>query len=472
MDGETTIENPSSAQLINATKISGRTKTDLGIGIFNATSANTYAIVEDSTGQERKILTQPLSNYNILVFDQALKNNSYFTFINTNVMRNGSEYDADVSAALFAINSKNNKYKISGSGKMSQKYNAGIRNPDLGYACDWLVGKVGGNWQYNYSGSIETDTYDPNDLGLLYSNNSVENYVNVSYDIFKPIWKVNNFHVNTSIMYGRVYNPSTFWNFSVYTDMWTTFSKQYLSTGAWFNAEPITSYDWWEPRVQGRFYTYPINHAAGWWLSSDYRKTLALDFRIRYKWYDENERINLAFGLSPRLKASDKFFMYHDFDRDYFRDDIGFVNNTDDIITFGKRNILTYTNSLNASYIFTNRMSLTFRLRHYWSEAEYTGFYTLGLDGSLDSSAYDENHDISFNAFNIDMVYTWQFLPGSEMSIVWKNSILTADSELIQNYWKNINHTFDSPQSNSISLKVLYYIDYMSLKKIGAHPIG
>ena len=33
--------------------------------------------------------TEPLANYNIIVFDQALKGRSSLTFTNTNVMRNG-----------------------------------------------------------------------------------------------------------------------------------------------------------------------------------------------------------------------------------------------------------------------------------------------------------------------------------------------------------------------------------------------
>ncbi len=467
-DGETINENPSASQLINATKISGRTKGDLGIGIFNATSANTYAVVVDSLNQERKILTQPLSNYNILVFDQALKNNSYISFINTNVMRNGSTYDADVAAALFAFNSKNNKYKISGSGKLSQKYNTGLNNPDLGYSSSWFAGKVGGNFQCNYTGSITTDTYDPNDLGILAFNNTVENYLNASYDIFKPVWKVNNFHVGTSIVYGRVYNPSAFWNFGIYTESWTTFSKRYLSTGAWVNVEPIITYDWWEPRVSGRFYTFPRDYAGGWWLSSDYRKVFALDLRVRYKWFEENNRNTLAFGFSPRLKPNNKILLYHDFDREFNKDDIGYVSNTDDAITFGRRNVLTITNSLNASYIFTNHMSLTLRLRHYWSKADYQAYYTLNMDGSLtEDTAYNENANVNFNAFNIDLVYTWQFLPGSEMSLVWKNSILTDDSDVAQNYWNNVNNTLSSPQTNSLSLKLLYYIDYLFLRKLG-----
>ena len=96
---ETIVKNPSQAKLVNAAKISGRTVGGTGLGIFNAVTDNTYAIVKNLAGHERKILTEPLTNYNAIVIDQQLKNSSSINFMNTNVLRNGSEFrNANVSA--------------------------------------------------------------------------------------------------------------------------------------------------------------------------------------------------------------------------------------------------------------------------------------------------------------------------------------------------------------------------------------
>ena len=82
---ETVVSNPQAAKLVNATKISGRLQGGLGVGLFNAVSAKTFAIVEDDNKVQRKIETSPLTNFNILVLDQTLKNNSSVSLINTNV---------------------------------------------------------------------------------------------------------------------------------------------------------------------------------------------------------------------------------------------------------------------------------------------------------------------------------------------------------------------------------------------------
>jgi len=104
---EKILENPAESKLINATKISGRTQGGLGIGFLNALTKPQYATIENvNTKQVRRELTDPLTNYNVLVLDQTLKNNSSVSFINTSVWRSGKDYDADVSAALFELNDK------------------------------------------------------------------------------------------------------------------------------------------------------------------------------------------------------------------------------------------------------------------------------------------------------------------------------------------------------------------------------
>ncbi|MFT7499343.1 MAG: hypothetical protein ACI8QP_001946, partial [Porticoccaceae bacterium] len=62
---------PRKVTMLNAVKISGRTKSGLGIGFFNAITEETKATVRNTdTEQTREVITNPLSNYNILVLDQ------------------------------------------------------------------------------------------------------------------------------------------------------------------------------------------------------------------------------------------------------------------------------------------------------------------------------------------------------------------------------------------------------------------
>jgi hypothetical protein len=63
------------------------------------------------------------------------------------------------------------------------------------------------------------------------------------------------------------------------------------------------------------------------------------------------------------------------------------------------------------------------------------------------------------------MVFYWQFAPGSELNVVWKNSVLKREGTINTDYYANFRGSFNTAQNNMLSVKVLYYIDYLSIKK-------
>jgi hypothetical protein len=465
--GEIVLKNPNQEKLYNATKLSGRTQQKLGIGIFNAVSGDTYATAQDSLGNTRNILSSPLTNYNIIVLDQALKNNSFVHLINTNVSRDGHFQDANVTGLGYRFNNKNNRYTIGGFGAMSQQFFPDSALPYTGYRGNLDFGKNGGNFKWNVHNTLLTDRYDPNDLGLQLMNNFMESSLTFHYDIYKPLWRVNNFFNRITFLYQRMYNPDAFWNFGIDGNHITTFTRYFFTSGLNYSIEPIITYDYYEPRIFGRFYTYPVNYNVGGFVSSDYRKKFALDISSNYRYFQENKRYNFNLDVSPRFRASNRLSFFYTFSRNQRSDDIGYVNYNafNDTITFGRRDVLTVSNTLSTSYKFSSKMSLSFRMRHYWSKAVYFEYYQLGADGRLNSYDYSGNHNVNFNAFNIDMVFFWQFAPGSELNIVWKNAVLKRESLITDLYYDNFTGSFNSPQNNTVSIKLLYYIDYLMMRK-------
>ena len=120
---EKIIKNPSQSRLLNATKVTGRTNNGLGIGILNAYVGNTYATAVDTvTGNTRRILTEPASNYNIFVFDKQLANSSRVYVTNTNVIRSGGYRSANVTATGFSLNNKKSTWNFSSDGGVSNVF--------------------------------------------------------------------------------------------------------------------------------------------------------------------------------------------------------------------------------------------------------------------------------------------------------------------------------------------------------------
>ncbi|PKP31767.1 MAG: hypothetical protein CVU00_12415, partial [Bacteroidetes bacterium HGW-Bacteroidetes-17] len=455
-------------QLINATKISGKTQSGLGLGIFNAMTSNTYAKVIDESGNEQRYLTQPFTNYNMVVVDQSLKNNSFVSFYNTNVYRGSNEYMANVTGTEVRFVDKSNYYAVSGHFHLSQKYNPEQDNV-FGHSYQFSVGKISGKFKYDYSQSAMSETYDHNDLGYLSHNNNLNHDLNFSYSIYQPFWKVMDMSNSISFEYSLLYKPRKFSSFSINTNSRTTL-RNYTSLNLNTSFEPKGSDDHFEPRVDGWVYKRPANHNFNIFISPDYRKNYVTDIRLNYTGTTEKGRNSFLFSLSQRIRLSDQFSMIitSEFKNDnksygYVNDSINTNNNR--IIIFGQRDVRTVTNTIESSYIFNNKSSLSLRLRHYWIRAQYHNYYDLQADGSLIQNNFQEDNDFNVNAFNIDMVYTWNFAPGSELLLVYKNAIYANVESSVNNYFDNLRYTFDSPIINSFSIKILYYIDYLNLKK-------
>ncbi|MCX8019845.1 MAG: DUF5916 domain-containing protein [Chitinophagaceae bacterium] len=180
------IRNPAEIQIYNAMEFSGRTKKKLGLGIFNAVTAPMYAKLRNKlSGKDTLINTEPLANYNVLVVDQALRGRSSLTFTNTNVMRNGSERDANVSAFDFSLFDKKNNYNLKGTARYSKIFVPSSITPTDGYNASLRFAKISGNWRYFIQGNEESARYNPRDLGFLQPPNEISYQGGFSYNNYK-----------------------------------------------------------------------------------------------------------------------------------------------------------------------------------------------------------------------------------------------------------------------------------------------
>ena len=489
---ERILSNPSETPLLNATKVSGRTSKGLGIGVFNAVSNDTYATIRNTeTGQERRVLTQPLANYSIAVLDQSLKNNSYVSLINTNVTRAGSTYDANVTGGLFRFANQKNSYALDGRAIYSRRRGTAFGsdqpiNDQDGYKYRVGFGKISGNFTWNLSHGIESDKYNPNDLGILFGNNNITESLDMNYAHYKAFWKVNNLFVFSNISQTLLYRPTRYQALNFYLGANTTFTKSFNQIGFDLNVDPVT-HDFFEPRTPVLGSTYvrvPENTRLSLFFNSDSRKPLAYSWNAGFERYGRDERLTrdrragYSVGFYPRYRVNTHLTFRYSLDWSLRQNQIGYVNGGLDAsepldvpflgqIVLGRRNVATVANVTSVAYTFTNRMSFTLRLRHYTSNVRYADFSTLGRDGDEQFAAYRRNRDNTYNAFNIDAVYSWWFAPGSQISVVWKNagSTYLQANEATPQFFDNFNNTINTPHNNSLSVKVLYYLDYLAVRK-------
>lgn len=459
---ERIVDNPTESRLINAFKISGRTQSQLGIGFFNAITDAMYATVDDDHGHSRKIQTAPLTNYNIMVLDQSLKYNSSVSFINTNTMRSGTDYDANVSAFLFDFNNKKNSYEW--QGKIANSSQFGINGQNInGYSHKFTFGKTAGRFTFQVGQELTNDKYDINDLGILFTNNYLDHYLYMGYKWTKPTKWFNSLYYNFNVNYSRRYQPGDFQNANINMNLNGQLKNLgYAFMSIWY--EPPGN-DFYEPRAADRvFHSTEAKGIEFGYVGNQAKKyTYSIDLLHGIRTLEDGRRYDIR--LSNKYRFNDKLSIGNDLFYQFIHNSVGFADNNGADIIFGRRDLHTVENIFNIKYNFNKKIGLSTRIRHYWSKVEYIEYFTLLQNGDLGkNNTYTGNANNSFNSFNVDAVFSWEFAPGSFMNIVWKNSIYANGTDVADGYLNNLNHTLQSPQNNNLSFKVLYFIDYLKLK--------
>ena len=468
-DYDSVVKSTLETQLINASKVSGRTGKGLGVGVFNAITAPAKATVADSSGSNtEEVVIQPLTNYNMVVFDQSFRNNSFISAYNTNVYMGDFYHTANVSGTQFRLANKSNTYAVSGLYNISQKYSSD-KAPEFGHKYTIKFDKISGNFLGGIWQRVETDKWDPNDMGFDRVNNVFRNGIFMRYNIYEPFWKILELYNLFSLELNYLYAPRKYTSVEIEYSLRTTFRNR-LTVGFEFDANPFEIHDYYEPRVEGRVVKLPSQYDLSFFLSPDYTKKVVIDFSGGIDFGAKYKQRSYNASLGPRLRISDHMFLRMRSSFEYDMNDLGYVTDSlrpdnSEAIIFGKRDIKNITNTLNLTYTFNNKLNLELRLRHYWFVVQYNRFYDLKEDGYLRANDFTGDYDINYTAFNIDTYLTWYFAPGSEMIVAWQNAISAFQDPVTRNFFNSFDYALSSPASNSFSVKIIYYLDYQYLKK-------
>jgi len=474
-ESDEVISNPNAAKLLNIAKVSGRTEDGLGVGVLNAVLDNTYAVVRDSLGDERKVLTEPFSNYNITVFDKQLKNSSNAYLINANVIRKHGYNSSNVTAAGASLNNKKNTYAFDMHGAVSN-----VLTPDttlntysskMGFGYFIGARKSSGKFQFGIRQEGLNSTFDKNDIGINRQVNFRETGLDVSFNQYEPFGKFINAGINGNFETVHQFEEKTLNGIRLGFNSYATL-KSFHSFYFGGDGNPIGIKDYFEPRTEGRYYFRNPNIFVNGGFNSDSRKKLVIGTGF---WGGSTNKISESIGYNPffgfrfgpSFRVNDKLTVRLNGNYSEDNRDRGYVNtDTNGDIIFGVRYRTNVSYDVNIKYIFRNNLALSFNGRHYWDRARYASFHNLSDDGMmLDDTDYDENHDFTYNAVNIDLLFEWQFAPGSFLTLSWKNNISQEENSIIKKYSDNFKNTFNASQLNTVSLKVLYYFDYLYLRK-------
>jgi hypothetical protein len=247
-----------------------------------------------------------------------------------------------------------------------------------------------------------------------------------------------------------------------------------------FNTRPFWSNDYFinNSDYNGNFLKRTSYYYFGLRGSTDSRKKLFVSYSLGGAESPLPKDPFWQGSLGLRYRFSDKFQVSTSMDIEQDRGNWGwsFMNDASTgkpIIA--RRNSKRNIGIVSGQYSFTKRMNLTIRMRHFWNQLSNTNFYDLKNNGYWDERTFINNADVNFNTFNVDMFYTWDFLLGSRITLGWKNALganVDIDAYANRSYGKNFSSVINNPHSNEVTLKVVYFLDYLKLKKQPKAKLG
>lgn len=464
-ESEEVIEFPNTIDLVNAVKISGRTKEGLGIGFLNTVTKKTDVFIRDiNTGNTRTETVEPLANYNVLVLDQRFNGNSSVSLINTNVTRNGIFRDANVTATTFDLNTKKNTFNLNGALNYSYVNNyANLPNKN-GVLANLGFGETSGKVRFSVYGEYVSKEYDNNDLGVNFQTNYYSLNGNASYRLLQSTEKLNSFRIsfNTFAQFDKATNYLQQQNFNINLNLT---NKQNHAAGIGINLNPFERHDFYNPQVKGRFVVFPKNYGMWGFISSNYNNKFAFDINPNIGVTETKGWWYWGVEVSPRYRINDKLSLIYrnNFNNEY--QDLGRVDRVGNDIIFAKRDNQTLETSLEGKYSITAQMNFGLKLRHYWSFSENNSYYKLLENGYTEAYSYTGNANQNLNLWNFDLSYSWWFAPGSQMSFLYRNASGIFQNEIDKNFVYNTKKVFNQEDLNhTFSVSIRYFIDYNQVK--------
>jgi hypothetical protein len=114
-------------------------------------------------------------------------------------------------------------------------------------------------------------------------------------------------------------------------------------------------------------------------------------------------------------------------------------------------------------------------IRHYWSGVRTSEMYLIEKTGKLkalpnviatmNGSIRTDNLLQNFNSFALKLKYTWHVANGSFLTAAWIDEADDFERGVYDAaYGKNLNRTFNAAQTNSFSIRFVYFLDYATVR--------
>ncbi len=514
------IDQPENTTILGAAKFSGKTKNGWSIGVLETVTAKEYAEIDNNGDRRRELVEPLTNYFVARTQKDFNERNTYvggiFTATNRDLDDNldflhRSAYSGGLD---FKHQWKNRTWYVGGDVILShvrgseeaiqetqesitrlyQRVDASHLEVDptktslTGHGGNLQVGKAaGGRWRFESGVTWRSPSLELNDIGFLRQADNITHYTWVGYRFLKPFSIFRNLRIN--------YNHWSSWDFEGYHNRleWN------LNTSANFknNWTGGTGFEF-KPKIYSNTalrggpklrFSDEINNWI--WFNTDNRKKLRFGVNTFNLWTQHNaykfseiggwvtyQPLNsLTFSLNPSFsKNIDNLQFVENVD---FGSDVRYVNS--------RLEQKTMRMSIRINYTINPNLTIQYWGQPFISKGNYTSFKYVtnpqanhfrdrfvsydnsqltfnatdeiyevdeNTDGTADYSF--DNPDFSFVQFRSNLVIRWEYIPGSEIFLVWSQDISQSGNPQ-DNLFMNLNdNVFGTQPKNIFLVKATY----------------
>ena len=512
------VRRPQQTNILGAVKISGRTDKGTSIGLLNAVTQKMYTKIDDN-GTQSKSPVEPFTNYFVGSIQQELQEGNTvisamltstnrlldeqeFNSIPRSAYTGGVNYTKYWKEKTYFLTARSFFSSIYGSKEsifdLQQSPTHNYQRPDAthvslnpnatnlsGWGGSFEAGKQSGHYNYILLSSWSSPGLDFNDIGFKQSADQFMYGFWNGYSEWEPKNFYNSYNIN-----GSIYQALNFESKKIETGLNFNSSMEFKNyygfhMGGNYRSDGIST-----TMLRGG----PSMKSAGntnYWIGfyTDSRKKIVvypsmggnIGFYDSYRsrWYDVTVKYkptnNISLSISPEFSHSNAVLQY-----------VETIDVTEeDTYLFASLERKTFQLSARINYGITPDMSLQFYAQPFLFSGDYSNLktitnpqadiyedrfhvlndteavydrennqYNLTLDNATPYTI--DNPDFHFLQFRSNLVYRWEYKPGSVFYLVWAQGRTTDGPSGIFNFGDYNRELFKSKPQNDFLVKVSY----------------
>ena len=514
------VDQPENTAILGAAKFSGKTKDGWSIGVLESVTAKKYATI-DNNGDRRKEVVEPLTNYFVGRLQKDFNDGDTFVggiftttnrhnltpeldFLHHTAFTGGFDFKHQWQDRDWYVGGNLIFSRVNGSAEaitntqesithLFQRIGAdhialdGNRTSLTGTGGNLQLGKVGnGNWKFETGATWRSPELELNDVGFQRQADDIRHYTWIGYQTLKP--------TETFRRVGINYNHWSVWDFGgnhnslqFNTNSWQNWANNWF-TNLGFNYAP-KQYSNFALRGGPRLrQASEVSFFNGY--NTDRRKKVRFNvFHRGTKGTDNSySSYNIDFGVTYQpfnalsISANPEYGI--NMDKLQYIDNID--SNGETTYLNGTVDQRTLSMSLRLNYTINPNLTIQYWGQPFISRGRYADFKEvvnpMGVKFNDRISSYDPNQisfaddtysidkngdgttdfsfgnpDFSFVQFRSNLVVRWEYIPGSEIFLVWSQDISQSGNpqkELFQDLGDGVFN--DEKPQNIFLIKATY----------------